>query len=261
MSLVKYEEQILDAIDQLRRRKARPDAERIYNTLSRRHGINYNEAKVALENCISAGVVLKVSYKGNISYRNAAKKFPFLRRDLQGDFTSDGTNNKQPSRKFTGLLTSAFTQLVLQEPDYLQLGVPKEDLIKNILSKDSVKYTKNYVNILLEKEVENGSLIKLQNGHFLVGRVKHEHPKKFHGDNDDYVENKNDKSDGYSMEHRMKKKPGPKPGMKRERSIESSYSEERKSDNGLSRVGGRRKVCFNRNFYRVYIKKKTYVSM
>lgn len=241
--MVKYEEQILDAIDQLRRRKARPDAERIYNTLSRRHGINYNEAKVALENCISAGVVLKVSYKGNISYRNAAKKFPFLRRDLQGDYMPDGPS-KQPSRKFTGLLTDAFTQLVLHEPDYLQLGVPKDELIKNILSKDSVKYTKNYVSILLEKEVENRSLIRLPNGHFLVGPAKVEHRKKLHGDNnDDLVENKHDKSDGYSMDHRMKKKPGPKPGLKRERSIESSYSEERKSDNGLSRVGGRRKVC------------------
>lgn len=254
MSLVKYQEQILDAIDQLRRRKARPDAERIYNSLSRRHGINYNEAKIALEKCIETGVVLKVSYKGNISYRNAAKKFPHLRRDLQGDLIQDTVSSKQQisSRKFTGLLTSAFTQLVLQEPDYLQLGVPKDDLIKNILSKDSVKYTKNYVSILLEKEVENGSLIKMSNGHYLVGPTKHDY-KKFNGDNDDYVEItpiKDDRSDvGGGGGYVMKKKPGPKPGMRRERSAESTISEERKNDSLLLRVGGRRKVCSKKNFF------------
>lgn len=232
MGSVKYQEQILDAIDQLRRRKARPDADRIFNALSRRHGIHYAEAKAALERCIDTGVVLKVSYKGNISYRNATKKFPHLRRDvveIAPEATSKGPPPLTQSRKFTALLTNAFAHLVIGEPDYLQLGVPKEELVRYIISKETVKYTKNYIGILLDKEVENGGLVKMANGQYLVGPARPRAEERA--------------SESRALEGKIKKKPGSKSGLKRERSIESRASEERRSDNGLSRVGGRRKVC------------------
>ncbi|KAK7165656.1 hypothetical protein R3I93_005661 [Phoxinus phoxinus] len=73
MSEPKYREWILETIDSLRSRKARPDLERICRMVRRRHGSDPDKTRVELEKLIQEQTVLKVSYKGSISYRNAAK--------------------------------------------------------------------------------------------------------------------------------------------------------------------------------------------
>ena len=69
----KYREWILETIDSLRSRKARPDLERICRMVRRRHGSDPDRTRAELEKLIQEQTVLKVSYKGSISYRNAAK--------------------------------------------------------------------------------------------------------------------------------------------------------------------------------------------
>ncbi|XP_050310473.1 uncharacterized protein LOC126746321 [Anthonomus grandis grandis] len=169
-------ERILEAIDQLRKRKARPDITRICNYLFRRFHINSAEAKSDLEWCVAHNVVLKVEYKGNISYRNAAKKWAQMRNRLDNNQHSPANNANSiaasklaVSKNFMELLTNVFGELVVEEPDYLEIGVPPREIIENILSKDSVRYTRNYIAILLIKEVERGNLLKLENGNFLLG--------------------------------------------------------------------------------------------
>ncbi|XP_016361895.1 atherin-like [Sinocyclocheilus anshuiensis] len=73
MSEPKYREWILETIDSLRSRKARPDLERISRMVRRRHGSDPDKTRAELEKLIQEQTVLKVSYKGSISYRNAAK--------------------------------------------------------------------------------------------------------------------------------------------------------------------------------------------
>lgn len=73
MSEPKYREWILDTIDSLRSRKARPDLERICRMVRRRHGSEPERTCAELEKLIQEQTVLKVNYKGSISYRNAAK--------------------------------------------------------------------------------------------------------------------------------------------------------------------------------------------
>ncbi|CAL1588185.1 unnamed protein product [Knipowitschia caucasica] len=73
MSEPKYREWILDTIDSLRSRKARPDLERICRMVRRRHGSEPDRTCAELEKLIQEQTVLKVNYKGSISYRNAAK--------------------------------------------------------------------------------------------------------------------------------------------------------------------------------------------
>lgn len=68
-----YQEWILDTIDSLRSRKARPDLERICRMVRRRHGPEPERTRAELEKLIQQRAVLRVSYKGSISYRNAAR--------------------------------------------------------------------------------------------------------------------------------------------------------------------------------------------
>lgn len=64
---------ILDAIDKLRERKARPDFERISCLLRRQHNISQTETRVCLNRLAENGSVVCVDYKGNLSYRNPSK--------------------------------------------------------------------------------------------------------------------------------------------------------------------------------------------
>lgn len=232
MSDIKNRDRILEAIDQLRRRKARPDVNRICNFLMRRFSVSCSDTKADLQRCVENDIVLKVEYKGNISYRNAAKKYAQLKRDSQGELIA---NSHKPNRKFADILTNAIAQLVLQEPDYLEIGVPENELIRNILAKDNVKYTRKYVSILLEKQVECGGLIKMDNGNYLMGPTKTEKSD----DSDNSVRDKPPSS--YIIQIKPRKKPGPKPGFKREK-LGDSEADDKRGDGGNLRVGGRRKV-------------------
>nr|XP_014347652.1 PREDICTED: atherin-like isoform X2 [Latimeria chalumnae] len=69
----RYRDWILDTIDSLRSRKARPDLERICKMVRRKHGSDPERTRAELEQLVQSRAVLRVSYKGSISYRNAAK--------------------------------------------------------------------------------------------------------------------------------------------------------------------------------------------
>nr|XP_021561146.1 atherin [Neomonachus schauinslandi] len=91
-----YQEWILDTIDSLRSRKARPDLERICRMVRRRHGPEPERTRAELEKLIQQRAVLRVSYKGSISYRNAA-----LVRYLGG---SGGAGGRLTRGRVQGLL-------------------------------------------------------------------------------------------------------------------------------------------------------------
>ncbi|KAG5884304.1 hypothetical protein JTB14_006312 [Gonioctena quinquepunctata] len=277
MTSIKNRERILEAIDQLRRRKARPDIQRICNYLFRRFAINSIEARTDLEWCVANNHVLKVEYKGSISYRNAAKKYAQMRqRDTnhkakqslsqknQGSTVIDSVN--KINRQFSELLTNAFGELIVEEPDYLEIGVPGTGIINSILTKDSVRYTKKYISILLEKEVKNGGLIKMDNGHYLMGPSRDEEdadngekektdawkssktetevllPNELKGDRDS-SSNRNGNED-FFIQVKSKKRfvitENKKDSFENMDSSTNS-ADEKKSDSGSLRIGGRRK--------------------
>ncbi|KAM3864600.1 sterile alpha motif domain-containing protein 1 [Diretmus argenteus] len=90
MSEPKYRDWILETIDSLRSRKARPDLERICRMVRRRHGSDPDRTRTELEKLIQEQTVLKVSYKGSISYRNAAK-VQRKSRKKSSEFTAAGS--------------------------------------------------------------------------------------------------------------------------------------------------------------------------
>ncbi|XP_040891111.1 atherin [Toxotes jaculatrix] len=91
----KYREWILETIDSLRSRKARPDLERICRMVRRRHGSDPDRTRTELEKLIQEQTVLKVSYKGSISYRNAAKVQRKSRK--KSEFTAAGSGSSSSS--------------------------------------------------------------------------------------------------------------------------------------------------------------------
>lgn len=167
MSEVKNRDRILEAIDQLRRRKARPDAERICNFLLRRFGVDSQDTIADLERLVEEDIVIKVEYKGNISYRNAAKwsRFAMYNKNKEEGFTGSiyGSLNSEGT---SSLLSSAVAELIIHEPDYLDFGVPGHELEKYMQEKDSVRFTKRYLDVILQRELNSGNIVKLENGNY-----------------------------------------------------------------------------------------------
>ncbi|GCB84152.1 hypothetical protein scyTo_0024550 [Scyliorhinus torazame] len=81
---LQYTEWILETIDSLRSRKARPDLERICRMIERRHGLPPAETQQQLDKLVRAELVVKVAYKGSNSYRNAAKWYKNKQRKRGG---------------------------------------------------------------------------------------------------------------------------------------------------------------------------------
>lgn len=167
MSEVKNRDRILEAIDQLRRRKARPGADRICNFLLRRFGVDGQDTIADLERLVEQDVVIKVEYKGNISYRNAAKwsRFAVYNKSKEEGFTGSvyGSLNSEGT---SSLLSSAVAELIIHEPDYLDFGVPAHELEKYMQEKDSVRFTKRYLDVILQRELNSGNIVKLENGNY-----------------------------------------------------------------------------------------------
>lgn len=113
-----HEEHILEAIDQMRKRKARPDVDRIGNYMLRHYHVDSVDTINDLARLILIEKVIEVDYKGNTSYRNASK---WTKLETYKQATSQGMVKEKINLE---LVTSVLTELVIDEPDYLDHGVP-----------------------------------------------------------------------------------------------------------------------------------------
>lgn len=154
-----HEEQILEAIDQLRRRKARPDADRICNYLLRKFSVDARDTIADLHRLIEAEKVIQVDYKGNTSYRNASKwsRLQLYKNRPEG-FVKEKLNS--------GMVAGAVAELVVEEPDYLDQGVPAYRLVEQLLDGVSNPTSRRMVEDFLGKEVASGNLTRLLNGNY-----------------------------------------------------------------------------------------------
>lgn len=166
MSAVKYKDVILESIDQLRKRKARPDVERICHMVERKHGLSLEETKMDLDKLVEEGIVIKVDYKGNTSYRNAQK----LKTNKLGSDTQNANNTND-------ILCRAI--IALTEPGEdgrreKRLGASAKDVQKWILREDaSTKMAKNRfrLQLALHRAVDANMLLRLANGKYVLSGV------------------------------------------------------------------------------------------
>ncbi|XP_046366737.1 histone acetyltransferase KAT6B-like [Haliotis rufescens] len=167
MANPKYRDWILETIDQLRKRKARPDLERICHMVERKHGLSSRETEAQLEKLVDSEIVIKVDYKGNTSYRNGAK---WKKSHLGGVVLNSSTASKRLHDAITELSHSQPTQN--QETE--RFGISIRD-IKNWLQSnfDDEVPLKSPINIVLQREIDAGRIEKLQNGNFSLPSSGH----------------------------------------------------------------------------------------
>ncbi|XP_076353536.1 histone acetyltransferase KAT6A-like [Tachypleus tridentatus] len=167
MSGFKYKDLILNAIDQLHERKARPDSERICHILERKNGVNSQTIKTELQKLVDARIVVKVEYKGNVSYRNAAKWARNNRIFMNGHMLYwDGVRKA---------VAEAFHEITACRENFTNLSVSREE-IESYLSNNKTcmfsKLSSKGLDIFLKSEVDSGRIKKLPSGNFLLNQIK-----------------------------------------------------------------------------------------
>ncbi|XP_069126002.1 histone acetyltransferase KAT6B-like [Argopecten irradians] len=164
MTSVKDRDAILQIIDQLRMRKARPDLNRICHMASRRYGTKHLDTEAQLEKLVDLGIVVKVDYKRNISYRNASKwkKKPFGRKLLNSNCTN----------KNIRLAIKALLEVGSEE-----VGASAKDIEKWLAAETECRLNKNQLLIAIGREIDNGGLKVLSNGNYVISKEGEIKPK------------------------------------------------------------------------------------
>nr|CDS26912.1 conserved hypothetical protein [Hymenolepis microstoma] len=178
-----YRDFILEAIDKLRDRKARPDMERISCLLRRQHNIQPPDTQLCLTRLAETGSILCVDYKGNLSYRNPAKwrktaasavgiaNKPNISKRLIEAVRSLIPEGGDKSQSFT--LFQIEQAIKNQKPPQNPEGEGESSTSTNILPPE---LTGSGLKISLDKEVNYGGLAKLHDGRYVLD----EHGEKKH---------------------------------------------------------------------------------
>ncbi|KAL7307126.1 hypothetical protein TKK_0000853 [Trichogramma kaykai] len=158
---VPFGRKLLASIDSIRQRKARPNQNNLINYMLKNYKIDGEETLITIKKMIELEHVVEVNYKGFISYRNASnwKRFPLYKNRPEA-FRKDKINSET--------ISDAFSQLILQEPDYLNTGIPAPRLIDHLLNGHSNPTTQRMVEDFLKKEVSQGRFENLSNGNYLL---------------------------------------------------------------------------------------------
>ena len=144
-------EWILEAINHLKHRKARPDLSRISLRMKRKYQINFAQTKKLLESLIESGIVVKAVYKNNTSYRDVSK---WKKGKLGGHIQN---SNKMLKR---------FVRAIEAKEMSKGTGVTCEEIEEFLRSQGEEKCFLSGAALFgaLEKEVSTGYLKKIHSG-------------------------------------------------------------------------------------------------
>lgn len=66
------------------------------------------------------------------------------------------------------VLINAMSELIMEEPDFLEHGIPPDRLFEVIMSKESILLSKKFLEGVIQKELDNGRLTKMSNGNYCL---------------------------------------------------------------------------------------------
>lgn len=171
-----HKDWILNVIDQLRKRKARPDLERICHFVERKYGLDRKETEGHLEKLVDTGVVIKVVYKRGTSYRNATKerKRSYVSNVLNSKITSTKINEavddilKRRRNELVGNGDSSNSGSVNGSSSEAteDAGVSARE-IEIWIKKNGFRLGPFPIPWMIQREVDAGNLRILSNGRFL----------------------------------------------------------------------------------------------
>ncbi|XP_005099923.1 uncharacterized protein LOC101856808 isoform X1 [Aplysia californica] len=158
-------EWILEAINHLKHRKARPDLPHISLRMKRKHQMSFPQTKKLLDSLIECGFVVQAEYKNKISYRDVSK---WKKGRLGGQIMNSSKMLKRFIKAIRENEASKGTGVSAQTiEEYLGSKVEQKCFLSGSALRDA-----------LDKEIETGFLYKRAVGDVTVYRINEDHVSK-----------------------------------------------------------------------------------
>ncbi|XP_012938834.1 uncharacterized protein LOC101856808 isoform X2 [Aplysia californica] len=155
-------EWILEAINHLKHRKARPDLPHISLRMKRKHQMSFPQTKKLLDSLIECGFVVQAEYKNKISYRDVSK---WKKGRLGGQIMNSSKMLKRFIKAIRENEASKGTGVSAQTiEEYLGSKVEQKCFLSGSALRDA-----------LDKEIETGFLYKRAVGDVTVYRINEDH--------------------------------------------------------------------------------------
>lgn len=150
----KRKDWVLDTVDLLRQRKARPDFDRISRMLERFHGLTSKETHESLETLVQENKLYKVHFKGNISYR---------RHHIDGD------RNNLPHKQVNHTTSNRIIQAIKTITKHTGDGVTFSELEQWLISKNpDTRLVKLRLHTALLREINTNTVTKLSDNCYVL---------------------------------------------------------------------------------------------
>lgn len=149
-------ERLLQVIDILRGRKARPDLPAIEHMMVRKFGVPKPRVREIMTMLLNQNKIIKVDYKGNASYRNASKWAGRRHRDHQ--LSGQVMNSSEVSSALVGAVK------VLTKRKKGEAGVSADEVEAYLKEINSKKVPPETLRTALEREVAYGSSLRRLSG-------------------------------------------------------------------------------------------------
>lgn len=132
MTGAKYKDLIVKTIDHLRKKKAKPDLEKICCTLQKQ-GLSFEHIVIDLEKLVEDNIVQKIEHKGSVSFRNVdnSNKISSFNQDSFSNTVEEAVKTLSKTSEPTNLITVDNLERYLNEDSNT---VEKEDIL-NALKK------------------------------------------------------------------------------------------------------------------------------
>jgi len=155
-------EYVLQAIEHLRHRKARPDLEGIKSYAFRRFGIDPVTCTSDVEELIQTEHIIRVEFKGRTSYRNAAKYFQQDAAILPERSPATPTRDASPEpAPHTSAVSTAIGAILCDQPTPpSETGaVSLRSITSYLQSRHHGRYSRKYIDSVIEKEIAACNII------------------------------------------------------------------------------------------------------
>ncbi|KAI1301385.1 Sterile alpha motif domain-containing protein 13 [Halotydeus destructor] len=170
---------ILEAIDALRARKARPDKPRIVGQIQRKYTYDKDEIILVLDHAVMDGTVLKVRYKDGYSYRNPERSTKTKRSE-----TSPKTYLNIISRHRIMLAVRRLSKAAVDN------RVTIKDIMFDLIGDKAIEVDEEAIIKTLNDEVQSGNLQAIQ-----VLDSTYYAPQRLHNENS-LIEDETPESEG-----------------------------------------------------------------
>jgi len=154
---------IFEAVEALRQRKCRPDRESIAHYILRKYGVKFLEVFNELESVVDEELLIKVEYKGSISYRLPSQ---FGKPDTRSSPLLTKHSKILNSVQTTRCIITALNELLSQNESYNVDGIPFNELKTHLQITQPERFKDLRAAIAIERELfsKSGNLFKSPKG-------------------------------------------------------------------------------------------------